>query len=131
MKKLTIAFTLLLVTVGVHASSETDREALAKRLSPVGQVHIAGAAAAGPAAADGPRSGQQVYQSSCFACHGTGVMDAPKKGDPAWKPRMEQGFDVLLKHSIDGIRAMPARGTCANCSDDELAAAIKFMTEGV
>ncbi|MDX3775511.1 c-type cytochrome [Chromatiaceae bacterium AAb-1] len=132
MKKLTIAFTLLLMTVGVNASSDADREALAKRIAPVGQVHIAGAAAAAPAAgAGGPRSGEQVYQTACFACHGTGALDAPKKGAPEWKPRMEQGFDVLLKHSIEGIRNMPAKGTCANCSDDELAAAIKFMTEGV
>lgn len=131
MKKLTIAIALLLMTLGVDASSESDKEAaLAKRLAPVGQVYIAGAVVAS-ADASGPRSGEKVYQTSCFACHGTGALDAPKKGDAAWKPRLEQGFDTLLKHSIEGIRNMPARGTCADCTDDELAAAIKFMTDGV
>jgi len=37
----------------------------------------------------------------------------------------------LLKHAIEGIRSMPPRGTCADCSDEEIAAAIKYMTEGV
>jgi len=104
---------------------------LAKRLAPVGQVYVAGAAAASDAAASGPRSGEKVYQTACFACHGTGALDAPKKGDASWKPRMDQGFDTMLKHAIEGIRNMPARGTCGDCSDDEIAAAIKFMTEGV
>lgn len=131
MKKLTLAFALLLTTVSVNASSDTDNEALAKRLAPVGQIYVAGAVAASDAGPSGPRSGEKVYQTACFACHGTGALDAPKKGDVAWKPRMEQGFDLMLKHAIEGIRNMPARGTCADCSDDEIAAAIKFMTEGV
>src|SRR5690606_37927597 len=131
MKKITIAFALLLTTFGIHASAEADKEALAKRLAPVGQVYVAGAVVASEAAASGPRSGEKVYQTACFACHGTGALDAPKKGDAAWKPRLEQGFDTLLKHAIEGIRNMPARGTCGDCSDDEIAAAIKFMTEGV
>ncbi len=131
MNKLTLAFALLLTTFGIHASADADKEALAKRLAPIGQVHVAGAAAAADAAPSGPRSGEKVYQTACFACHGTGALDAPKKGDAAWKPRLEQGFDTLLKHSIEGIRNMPARGTCSDCSDEEIAAAIKFMTEGV
>lgn len=131
MKKLTFAFALLLTTLGVHASSEADNEALAKRLAPVGQVYIAGAVSA-DAAASGPRSGEKVYQGACFACHATGALNAPKKGEAAsWKPRLEQGLDTLLKHAIEGIRSMPPRGTCADCSDEEIAAAIKYMTEGV
>lgn len=130
MKKITIAFALLLTTFGIHASAEADKEALAKRLAPVGQVYVAGAVVASEAAS-GPRSGEKVYQTACFACHGTGALDAPKKGDAAWKARMDQGFDTMLKHAIEGIRNMPARGTCADCSDDEIAAAIKFMTDGV
>ena len=131
MKKITIAIALLMTTFGISAGTAADKEALAKRIAPVGQVYVAGAVAASDAGASGPRSGEKVYQTACFACHGTGALDAPKKGDAAWKPRLEQGFDTLLKHAIEGIRNMPARGTCADCSDDEIAAAIKFMTEGV
>lgn len=131
MKKLTVAFALLLTTVSVNASSDAEREALAKRIAPVGKVYVAGAVVAAEEGSGGPRTGAQVYQAACFACHGSGALDAPKKGSADWKPRMAQGFDVLLKHSIEGIRNMPAKGTCADCSDDELADAIKFMTEGV
>uniref|UniRef100_A0A486XTR6 Cytochrome c5 n=1 Tax=Rheinheimera sp. BAL341 TaxID=1708203 RepID=A0A486XTR6_9GAMM len=131
MNKITLALALLLTTFGIHASAEADKEALAKRLAPVGQVYVAGAVAATDAGPAGPRSGEKVYQTACFACHGTGALDAPKKGDVAWKPRIEQGFETLLKHSIEGIRNMPARGTCGDCSDEEIAAAIEFMIDGV
>jgi cytochrome c5 len=131
MKKITITVALLLTTFGINASATSDKEALAKRLAPVGQVHVAGAVAASDAGPSGPRSGEKVYQTACFACHGTGALDAPKKGDATWRPRLDQGFDTLLKHAIEGIGNMPARGTCGDCSDDEIAAAIKFMIEGV
>lgn len=131
MKKLTFVVALLLTTIGVNASSGQDKEAIAKRISPVGQVYVAGAAPAAEAVASGPRSGEQVYQSACFACHGTGALDAPKAHSEDWKARVAQGFDVLLKHSKEGIRNMPAMGTCATCSDEELEAAIRFMADGV
>lgn len=131
MTKITLTVALLLTTFAISASTAADKEELAKRLAPIGQVYVAGAVAASDAAASGPRSGEKVYQTACFACHGTGALDAPKTGDVAWKSRMDQGFDVMLKHAIEGIRNMPARGTCGDCSDDEIAAAIKFMTEGV
>jgi cytochrome c5 len=131
MKKLTLALALLLTTIGVNASTEKDTDAIAKRIAPVGQVYLAGAAPVAEAVASGPRSGQQVYQAACFACHGTGALDAPKPQAAEWKPRIEQGFDIMLKHSIEGIRNMPAMGTCSNCSEDEIAAAIRFMIDGV
>jgi cytochrome c5 len=131
MKKLTLAVAMLLTTLGLQASTEQEADAIAKRIAPVGQVYVAGAAAATEAVAAGQRSGEQVYQSACFACHGTGALDAPKPNSEAWKPRLAQGFDVLLKHSIEGFNNMPAMGTCTTCSEDEIAAAIRFMTDGV
>lgn len=131
MKKFTFAVALLLTTLGVNASAEKDTDAISKRIAPVGQVYLAGAAPVATAEASGPRSGQQVYQSACFACHGTGALDAPKSQTADWKPRLEQGFDVLLQHSLEGIRNMPAMGTCTSCSEDEIAAAIRYMTDGV
>ncbi len=65
-------------------------------------------------------------------CHDNGVAGAPKHGDKAaWKPRLEQGFDVLVKHSIDGIRAMPPRGGNGKLSDDELRDAVAYMVASV
>lgn len=100
-----------------------------ENIKPVGEVNV-GAVAAAPAAAAsaGPRSGDQIYNSKCLACHSTGVAGAPKVGDKAaWAPRAEQGIDNLLKHAIHGLNAMPPKGTCADCSDDELKAAIEHM----
>lgn len=131
MKKITFVLALLCSALAAQASTDDQTvDALKKRIAPVGQVYLAGAE---PVAAKptGPRTGEQVYQGACFACHGTGALDAPKKGDAAWKPRLAQGLDVLKKHAIEGIRSMPPRGTCADCSDDEIVDAIKFMTEGV
>jgi cytochrome c5 len=36
-------------------------------------------------------------------------------------------MDTLLSNAINGINAMPAKGTCAACSDDELKAAIEYI----
>ena len=34
-----------------------------------------------------PRSGEQVYQAACFACHGSGALGAPKTAAD-WEPRL-------------------------------------------
>ncbi|HAT40212.1 MAG TPA: hypothetical protein DCS87_00600 [Rheinheimera sp.] len=134
MKKLTVMLAALSFTVLAQTPADDKDQALENlkaRIAPVGSVYLAGAAteAAKPT---GPRTGDQVYNTTCIACHGSGALGAPKKGNAEeWKPRLAQGLEVLHKHAIDGIRAMPPRGTCADCSDDEILAAIKFMTEGV
>lgn len=131
MKKITFVLALFCSALAAQASTDnTAEDALKQRIAPVGKVYLAGAEPV-VAKPTGPRTGEQVYQAACFACHGTGALDAPKKGDAAWKPRLAQGFDVLKKHAIEGIRSMPPRGTCADCSDDEIADAINFMIEGV
>ncbi len=82
------------------------------------------------AAASGPLSGQQVYDQFCFACHMSGVGGAPTFGDvAAWAERSAKGIDVLMASTINGIGTMPAKGTCMNCSDDELSAAVTYMLD--
>ncbi len=112
-------------------------DAIAERLKPVGSVCIQGeecaAAGAGAAAAAGgaARSGSDVYGKFCTACHGSGLLNAPKTGDTAtWSARADAagGLDGLLTHAINGINAMPPKGTCGDCSDDELKAAIEHMS---
>jgi cytochrome c5 len=98
-----------------------------ENIKPVGSVVVAGASTAGAAAA-GPRAGADVFNGFCMACHGTGAAGAPKVGDKAaWAPRIAQGMDILHTHAVAGIRAMPPRGTCAACSDDDLKAAVDYM----
>ena len=73
-------------------------------------------------------AGISVYNSKCIICHGSGVAGAPKIGDKAaWAPRIAQGMDTLLANAIKGKNAMPPRGTCTECSDADLQAAIEYM----
>jgi cytochrome c5 len=72
--------------------------------------------------------GVSVYNSKCIICHQSGVAGAPKLGDKAaWKPRIATGIDALLASAIKGKNAMPPKGTCVDCSDADLIAAIEFM----
>jgi len=99
-------------------------ESIAERIKPVAAVNLK--------AADGPKvflSGQEVYAQNCKACHESGAANAPKMGDTAaWAPRLKQGYDTLMNHSINGIRAMPARGGNGDLSDYEMARGIVYMT---
>lgn len=101
-------------------------EAVAERIQPVGSVAFAGAAPG--AAASGAKSGEEVYNSVCAACHSTGVAGAPKVGDnAAWAKLIKEGFDTLVKDAINGIRAMPPRGGNPGLSDLEMARAVAYM----
>ncbi len=83
------------------------------------------------AAGGGAMSADDVIAKHCNACHGSGVLGAPKIGDSAaWQAHADAagGLDGLLKHAISGINAMPPKGTCAECGDEELLAAIKKMS---
>ena len=73
-------------------------------------------------------AGPKVYALVCSACHGAGLAGAPKFGDvEAWAPRIAQGYDTLVSHAINGIRAMPAKGGNPNLSDAEVARAVAHM----
>jgi cytochrome c5 len=85
---------------------------------------VAAAPAAKPAAADG----KKVFDSTCMACHATGVAGAPKLGDKAaWAPRIKQGMDTLVQDAIKGKGAMPPKGGNASLSEAEIRAAVEFM----
>ncbi len=87
--------------------------------------------ASGAAPADTNNDVAQLYQASCFACHGTGVLEAPKLGDKAaWEPRIAQGNDVMMEHVIKGFNAMPPRGA-TTLSDEQLAQIVDYMVKSV
>ena len=85
------------------------------------------------AAATGPvdiAAGEKVYQSACFACHMTGVAEAPKLDDPAaWEPRLGQGMAGLLQAVTNGKGAMPPKGGFAHLTDDDIRNAVEFMLD--
>lgn len=97
-------------------------EAVAKRLQPVGAVEIRDASSAGAL-----KTGEQVYQAQCTACHGPGVAGAPKLGDAAaWAPRLGAGFEGLLNSALKGKGAMAAQGG-GEFSDLEIARAVVYL----
>ena len=74
------------------------------------------------------QSAEAIYTAICAACHTSGAAGAPKLGDAgAWAPRIAQGYDTLLKHAIEGIRAMPAKGGNPDLDDVEVARAVVYM----
>lgn len=132
MKQLKALIIMAITIFAVQAWADTDaaNQKIQERIKPVGTV-CAGAECNGASAAptSSARSGEDVYNKACVACHGSGLLDAPKKGDTAaWDARFAQGEETVLKHAINGLNAMPPKGTCGDCSDDELMAAINFMS---
>jgi cytochrome c5 len=119
------------LTAGAVTASVEDE--IRARIAPVGEVCVQGedcgsAAAPVASASAGPRSGNEVYDAACMACHNTGAAGAPKLGDAgAWSGRVEKGLDTLVSHAINGFNAMPAKGGCGSCSDADIEAAVEYM----
>ncbi|WP_165309962.1 c-type cytochrome [Vibrio ziniensis] len=126
-----VLFAALTFSTAALATSQADYDAIAERIKPVGDVYLAGSE---PVVAEptGPRDGAKVYGTFCIACHASGVSGAPIKGNAdQWAPRIAQGKDVLKTHALNGLNLMPPKGTCMDCSDDEILAAIEHMIEGL
>ena len=71
---------------------------------------------------------ETTYQMSCFACHGTGAAGAPLLGDAdAWTERMAKGMDAVMVNVVNGVNAMPPKGLCMTCSDDNLGTLVSYM----
>ena len=128
---LSVWFATFTFSVAAFATNPSDYDAIAERIKPVGNVYLAGSEPVNEEPT-GPRDGETVYKTFCTACHATGVTGAPKIGNAEdWAPRIAQGKNVLTEHAIQGFNLMPARGTCMNCSDEEIVAAIEHMIAGL
>ena len=127
---LLIIFLIVKMLLGIQATHIPDAEpatadaAVLERIKPVGTVEVA-AVEIGPHV---DKSGADVVQAVCSACHGVGALGSPKIGDKsAWGPRIAQGYETLIKHAISGIRQMPARGGNPDLTDGEIANAVAYM----
>ncbi len=124
-------------TQAVEDNSETaaDTTSTETTADTTGTTSVSTAMAQADTAAtaeQGPRTGEQVYQQFCSTCHKTGVANAPKFADKAaWEPRIAKGKDVLYQSAMNGVAgtAMTPKGSCMNCTDDELKAAVDYMVE--
>jgi len=105
-----------------------------ERMKPIGQINIKEevASVAEPTApSKAPvtdKSGKEVYDTVCMACHTPGVLEAPKFGDKAgWAARIAKGEETLFSNAINGLNVMPPRGGKAELSDEEVKRAVQYM----
>lgn len=76
----------------------------------------------------GLEGGKATYEQYCTGCHTNGAGGAPKLGDAAaWEPIIKLGIDTVYSNAINGIGAMPAKGTCSTCTDQEIKDAVDYM----
>lgn len=72
-----------------------------------------------------------TYQTACFACHGTGALNAPKLGDKvAWGPRIAKGRDALIHSALNGTaKGMPPKGGQVQLADEVIIAVVDYMIQ--
>jgi cytochrome c5 len=103
-------------------SKAMDAEAVAKRIAPVGRVELKDASDVSAL-----KTGEQVYQAACAACHNSGAAGAPKLADAgAWAARIKTGYDTLLNSALKGKGAMGAQGG-GDYSDVEIGRTVVYM----
>jgi cytochrome c5 len=129
---ITILFTM--VACSGHDGSveltDNQKNLVAERIAPHGAVVMAGQAVVSAVATAVARSAESIYTTNCQGCHSVGVAGAPKTGDvAAWADRLAKGIETVYANAINGIGAMPAKGLCMDCSDDEIIATIDYMLE--
>lgn len=121
---LLVTFVTSTATTGAGTDAQSA-EAVSDRIRPVSEEGFT------LVDANAPRillAGGAVYAATCAACHDSGMAGAPKTGDNgAWGARLAQGYDTVLKHAIEGIRAMPAKGGNPDLDNLEVERAVVFM----
>ena len=138
-RNLLLFFLLLLPLAAWSSYEESSRAAIEQRIKRVGEVVIQGTpsdqpAEIKPSVTNGlsvAKTGEEIFNAYCTACHLMGVAGAPKKGDKAaWAPRVGKGINSLIQSAIKGLNAMPPKGTCVECTDTDLKNAIEYMLKG-
>ena len=135
-----------LVSIMIAGLAFASSDDIAARIKRVGDVCVEGAecpseavASMGVAptvaeltvAAAGGANVESNFNKSCATCHNAGIAGAPKFGDAAaWAPRVDKGMDVLYASTINGLPpAMPQKGMCFSCTDDDLRALVDYMVD--
>ena len=109
-------------------SASPREDLISQNLAPVAQVNVAGASQAAANAAPAAPDGEAIYNKVCVACHTSGVSGAPIVGDKAvWESRIALGTEALVKVAITGVKAMPPKGGCMSCSDEDIKVAVEYM----
>ncbi len=71
---------------------------------------------------------EQLVNERCVICHESGKDGAPRIDDfNAWKPRLQKGVESLVRSSITGHNAMPARAGMNSLGDTDLRNAVIYL----
>jgi cytochrome c5 len=132
--KFNTVFPLLIIatiyTALATAEESMTEAAIRERTMPFGSVRLEGQKPP-QAPTEGIvilRSGKEIYENVCKVCHESGVAGAPKwKDNQDWEVRKKKGLKVLLDHALKGYNFMPPRGTCQDCSDEEIKNAVEYL----
>jgi cytochrome c5 len=133
----TVLALVIIFTAQMFGPNVTDanhpivRNALIERIAPVANVRTSAGdlpqASAVMVVASGPKSGEELVNGACAACHAAGVAGAPLLGDEAaWASRRELGLEVLVASVVNGKGSMPARGG-STYSDEEITRAVQHL----
>lgn len=107
------------------------REAIAGQNNAALKIQApAGAGAAVTAAV--PKNGMELFQQVCTACHGAGLVGAPKAGDrEAWASAIAEGKPTLYMHALNGFTGktgtMPAKGGRTDLPDALIKQGVDYM----
>ena len=130
-----IGFKALNSTSGDSSNSETMVEnSVLERIKPVGEVRIdtSTQVASAEIVETVVRSGEEIYNSKCAGCHTSGVMGSPKFASlEDWAPRVGLGLEKLTLSAIAGKGGMPAKGTCMDCTDNDIKLTVQYMLDSL
>ena len=130
-----IGFKALNSTSCDSSTSETMVEnSVLERIKPVGEVRIdtSTQVASAEIVETAVRSGEEIYNSKCAGCHTSGVMGSPKFASlEDWAPRIDLGLEKLTLSAIAGKGGMPAKGTCMDCTDNDIKITVQYMLDSL
>ena len=130
-----IGFKALNSTSGDSSNSETMVEnSVLERIKPVGEVRIdtSTQVASAEIVETAVRSGEEIYNSKCAGCHTSGVMGSPKFASlEDWAPRIDLGLEKLTLSAIAGKGGMPAKGTCMDCTDNDIKITVQYILDSL
>jgi len=109
--------------IGGKPAADLGEEAAMRRIQPMAQVSLAG----GTGGAKAAKGSEEIYKTTCAACHDAGVAGAPKTGDKAaWSARIAVGLEKLAASGIKGKNAMPPKGG-ADISDADFTRVVAWL----
>ncbi len=134
-----LLFATAITAITANAADEDFyREEIKARIAPVGRVQVEGNSLKNTKPKDAKATapvnvnkapGQATYEAHCIVCHADGIAGAPKFQNASdWASRIAKSkLDEMVQIAIRGINAMPPKGTCTECNEEDIKKAIQYM----